>query len=128
MSARVTIHDLLNEARKGLRRVDAHKVQRAMQHGAIVIDTRTDEQRRLQGVIPGARQIPLSVLEWRLDPTAPLADREISLDDWIIVVCAEGYSSSLAAARLQLLGFRHATDLIDGVAGWRAAGLPMLSA
>lgn len=90
-----------------------------------MIDTRSEIQRRSEGLIPGARHHPLSVLEWRLDPTSEQRDPDISLDDWVIVVCAEGYSSSLAAARLQALGFRRATDLIDGFEGWRRAGLPV---
>lgn len=99
-----------------------------MGDGAVVIDTRSDAQRRDQGVIPGARHYPLSLLEWRVCPSAPNRDPHISLHDQVVVVCAEGYSSSLAAARLQALGFRRATDLIDGVVGWRAAGLPLLPA
>jgi len=127
VSERKTIHDLLDEARRGLRRLSASEAAEAMRRGAVVIDTRTQEQRRTQGVIPGARHHPLSVLEWRLDPAADSRDPEISLEDWIIVVCAEGYASSLAASRLQALGFRRATDLIDGVDGWRQAGLPVLA-
>ena len=127
MSERKTIHDLLREARRGLRRLSASEAAAAMRRGAVVIDTRTDEQRRAQGVIPGTRHHPLSVLEWRLDPAADSRDPGISLEDWIIVVCAEGYASSLAASRLQALGFRRATDLIDGVDGWRQAGLPVLA-
>lgn len=97
-----------------------------MQAGAIVVDTRSEEQRRAEGVIPGSRHYPLSLLEWRMCRAAPNRDPDLSLDDWVIVVCAEGYSSSLAAARLQSLGFRRATDLVDGVTGWRNAGLPLL--
>jgi rhodanese-related sulfurtransferase len=128
MQARMTIHELLEDARRGLRRVDAFEMQQALREGAIVIDTRSHEQRRAHGVIPGARHHALSVLEWRLDPDSDHRDPGIELDDWIILVCAEGYSSSLAAARLQMLGFHRATDLIDGVAGWRQAGLPLLPA
>ncbi len=120
----MTINDLLDEARRGLRRLTAHEAFDAMRRGAVVVDTRSEELRQRHGTIPGARHYPLSVLEWRLCPSAG-ADAGVAHDDEIIVVCAEGYSSSLAAARLQALGFHRATDLIDGVAGWRAAGLPL---
>ena len=96
--------------------------------GAVLVDTRTDEQRRAQGVVEGARHHALSVLEWRLDPEAPNRDPDITIEDRIVLLCAEGYSSSLAAARLQAIGFHDATDVIDGAAGWRAAGLPLRSA
>jgi rhodanese-related sulfurtransferase len=119
---------MLELARRGLCRLTAHEAQAAMQAGAVLVDTRTDEQRQTQGVIEGARHHPLSVLEWRLDPDSPNRDPEIALDDRVVLLCAEGYSSSLAAARLQAIGFGDATDVIDGVLGWRAAGLPMRSA
>lgn len=127
METRTTIHDLLESARRTLRRVSASQAQRAHRRGAVLVDTRSEEQRRSQGLIPGARHHPLSVLEWRLDPTSRHRDPDFSLDDEVILICAHGFSSSLAAARLQSLGFAQATDLIDGVEGWRAAGLPLLS-
>ena len=67
------------------------------------------------------------MLEWRLDPASGYADEDVTIDSWIILICREGYSSSLAAARLQALGFTRATDVIDGVDGWKAAGLPLSS-
>ena len=121
-----TVHDLLEEARRGLQRLDAQATQDAMGGGAIVIDTRTEEARRLHGWIPGAVHYPLSVLEWRLCPSAAEHHDGIARhDDHIVIVCAQGYSSSLAAARLQRLGFHRATDLVDGFEGWKAAGLPV---
>ena len=128
MSERRTIHDLLEEARLRLQRLTPAEAFDALRQGAILVDTRSEEQRRAQGMIPGTRHHPLSVLEWRLDPTAPCRDPDVSLEDWIVVLCAEGYSSSLAAERLQRLGFSRATDVIGGVEGWRDAGLPLLSA
>ena len=119
------ITDLLEDARRGLHRLTAAETWAAMRDGAVVIDTRSEENRLRQGLIPGARYYPLSVLEWRLCPSADHYDAGIGYDDHIVVVCAEGYSSSLAAARLQQLGFRNATDLIDGAEGWRQSGLPM---
>lgn len=123
---RLTIHDLLEDARQNLQRLTAQEAWRAMQQGAVVVDTRSAEQRRAQGVIPGTRHHPLSLLEWRLCPASKSRDPEISLDDWIVLICAEGYSSSLAAARLQSLGFHRATDVIGGADAWRSAGLPTL--
>jgi rhodanese-related sulfurtransferase len=93
--------------------------------GGVLIDTRSEADRISQGVIARARHYPLSVLEWRLDPESGHNDPAINLDSWIILICKEGYSSSLAAARLKDMGFARATDVVDGVAGWKAAGLPI---
>ena len=125
--SRRTIHDLLEEARRGLRRLTPHEARRAVEGGdAILVDTRSEDERRREGLIPGARHHPLSELEWWLDPSSEHSDPEIRLDTRIVVVCREGYSSSLAAARLQSLGFSRATDLVGGVDAWKAAGLPLL--
>jgi rhodanese-related sulfurtransferase len=123
--SRKTIHALLEEARRKLRRLTPREAHVASKDGAILIDTRSDGDRRAQGVIALARHHPLSVLEWRLDPASGHADPDIGLDSWIVLICKEGYSSSLAAARLQDLGFSKATDVIDGVVGWKEAGLPL---
>lgn len=123
---RLTIHDFLTEARSKLARLTAVETWRAMQAGtAVVVDTRSAEQRRRQGVVPGTRHHPLSLLEWRLCPSSKSRDADLSLDDQIVLLCAEGYSSSLAAVRLQALGFHRATDVIGGVEAWHAAGLPL---
>jgi rhodanese-related sulfurtransferase len=92
-----------------------------------LVDTRTETQQRAQGLLPGALRIDRTVLEWRLDPRS---DHRIaaatSYDQLVILVCSQGYSSSIAAAELQRIGLRNATDMIEGVEGWRAAGLPLL--
>lgn len=94
--------------------------------GALVVDTRCSEARRATGVIPGSVHLPLSVLYWRLDPTSGHDDKALSDQTRrVIVVCADGYSSSLAAATLRDLGFDQATDLDGGFNGWAAAGLPV---
>lgn len=126
-AARRTIADLVAEARSGLERLAPREAWHLLALGRIVlVDTRSEDQRAAQGYVPGSVHHPLSVLEWRLDPDAGWAhDPSIGLDAWIVLICREGYSSSLAAARLQALGFRRATDVIDGVEGWRAAGLPL---
>ena len=90
-----------------------------------MIDTRTSEQRARDGEIPGALVVDRTVLEWRLDPTSPTRIPEVKDHDTrVIVVCAEGYSSSLAAASLLDLGLVNATDVIGGFESWKAAGLP----
>lgn len=110
------IADLLARDRLGLDRVRPEALAVEAVAGALVVDTRPVEQRRRDGVLPGAVVIDRNVLEWRLDPTSPdrLADLDLEPDRRIILVCTEGYSSSLAAATLQRLGLRGATDLIGG--------------
>ena len=91
-----------------------------------MVDTRPADQRAAQGEIPGAVVIGRNVLEWRLEPSSPWRiPRAINHDVRVIVVCAEGFSSSLAAASLQELGLHNATDLIGGFQAWEAAGLPV---
>src|SRR3989475_7073337 len=123
-----TIDDVLQRARKRLKRVEPRQAAAELASGALLVDTRTDTQRASQGEIPGAIVIDRTVLEWRLDPASPsrleqATDHQIR----VIVVCAEGYSSSLAAASLQDLGLINATDLIGGFEAWKAAGLPVTS-
>jgi len=81
----------------------------------LIVDIRPVEQRRRDGELPGAVVVDRNVLEWRLDPTSPHRIPEIAGADQIVVVmCNEGYASSLAAATLQDLGLRWATDLDGG--------------
>lgn len=90
------------------------------------MDTRTETQRGEQGELPGAIVIDRTVLEWRLDPTSAARIPEaVSTDPEVVVVCRQGYSSSIAAAALHAVGLHRATDLIGGVEAWVAAGLPM---
>ncbi len=91
-----------------------------------MIDVRTETQRATHGEIPGAVAIGLNVLEWRLDPASEWRIPQATDHDVrVIVYCQEGYSSSLAAARLQSLGLHRATDVIGGFEAWTAAGLPV---
>jgi rhodanese-related sulfurtransferase len=92
--------------------------------GAVIVDTRSADERRAQGVVPGAVAIPRNVLEWRADQTAGSADAALA-GRRLIVMCAEGYSSSLAAVSLHEVGLGDATDVIGGFLAWRAAGLPV---
>jgi rhodanese-related sulfurtransferase len=121
-----TIDDLLQAARARLDRLDPAAALEEAHRGALLIDTRCAEARRERGVIPGSVHVPLSVLYWRLDPTSGYDDKALSdRDRRVILICADGYSSSLAAATLQDLGFSKATDLVGGFNGWAAAGLPV---
>jgi rhodanese-related sulfurtransferase len=125
VSKRATIDDVLAEVRTGLKRLDpleAHEAQRA---GALLVDIRPVHQREASGSIPGSVQIDLTVLEWRLDPAGEAALPLADLDAQIVVVCQEGYSSSLAAASLQRIGLHRATDLAGGVDAWVEQGLPV---
>lgn len=117
---------LTTEARRGLDRVEAGDLPRLMDEGAFVVDTRTAATRVPEGHIPGAVVVDRLVLEWRLDPTseARMSDGP-TRDDVVVVVCNEGYSSSLAARELQRLGFSRATDLVGGFRAYAAAGLPI---
>jgi rhodanese-related sulfurtransferase len=92
-----------------------------MAAGALVVDTRPVDQRDRDGELPGAVVIDRNVLEWRLDPSSPHR-LPIAVDpiQRIVVVCNEGYSSSLAAHTLQRLGLTRATDLIGGFQAWAA--------
>ena len=121
-----TIDQALAKARKRLRRVTPEQAAEEQARGAFLIDTRTSEQRAEGGEIPGALVVDRTVLEWRLDPTAP--DRIEQVTDHnvrVILICNEGYSSSLAAASLLDLGLVNATDVTGGFQAWKAAGLPV---
>jgi rhodanese-related sulfurtransferase len=126
MAERRTIEQLLATAQARLSRLEPTEAEVARAAGAIIIDTRCADQRRERGVIPGSVHVPLSVLFWRLDPSSGYDDPRLSDPAReVILVCADGYSSSLAAVTLQDLGFGRATDLVGGFAAWVAAGLPV---
>jgi rhodanese-related sulfurtransferase len=126
---RLTIDELLDRARAGLERVDPPAAADALAAGATLIDIRSDAQIAADGVVPGARVIARNVLEWRLDPDCDYRDPDApGVEDHVILMCNEGYQSSLAAATLQELGFKRATDLDGGFQAWRAAGLDVAPA
>lgn len=117
---------MLAAAREGVVRLTPEQTVAAVQRGALLVDTRTQEQRAETGELPGALVIDRTVLEWRLDPTSPHRVPEATgTDVEVVVVCRQGYSSSLAAASLRAIGLHRATDLEGGVEAWVAAGLPM---
>ena len=125
-TTRTTIGELIERARSRLDRLSPPAAAAEQAAGAVIVDTRCAEVRRSEGVIPGSVHLPLSVLYWRLDPTsgsdvAGLSDPSRR----VILVCAHGYSSSLAAATLRELGFERATDVDGGFEAWAAAGLPV---
>jgi rhodanese-related sulfurtransferase len=122
----VTVDDLLSRARSRLERVEPLLVAAEVERGALLIDIRSELQRERDGVVPGALFFPRNVLEWRCDPACDHRDPRVGgVDRRLIVMCDEGYQSSLAAASLQELGFARATDLVGGFQAWRAAGLPV---
>ena len=116
---------MLAEARRALpHRPTAEELPSLLADGALVVDIRPREQRTRDGELPGAVVIDRNVLEWRLDPTSPHRIPESTGPDRVIVlVCNEGYASSLAAAGLQQLGLHAATDLDGGFQAVLAAGL-----
>lgn len=118
MSERRGIDRILADARARLDRVDPEDLQAEQAAGALVVDTRPLEQRQRDGALPGAIVIDRNVLEWRLDPASPNAIPEASYDRRVIIVCNEGYSSSLAAATLRDIGIARATDLDGGFQAW----------
>lgn len=124
----MTIDELLSAPRRRLKRLDPVAARDAVASGALLIDIRSERQRDSDGVIPDAHFVPRNVLEWRLDPASGHSDPTLGGDvsRHVILLCNEGYQSSLAAATLQQLGFHRATDVDGGFQAWRAAGLPVI--
>jgi rhodanese-related sulfurtransferase len=125
-----TADDLLSEARALLPpRPSPAEALAAQANSALLIDIRGDDQRRATGLIPGALLVPRNSLEWRCDPASQWRHPALtSRDQHLILICQEGFQSSLAAATLQLLGLANATDLDGGFTAWAAAGLPVTRA
>lgn len=121
------IDEILSEARGRLARVNPEEAYTRHGSGALLVDIRYELLRRQDGTIPGALIVERNELEWRLDPLCeyrlPQAEHH-DLD--VLVLCNEGYASSLAALSLQQLGLRRATDVIGGFQAWAAAGLPVI--
>ena len=120
-----TVDQLLDEARATLRRVTPAEAHAAQSSGDVLVDIRSELQRSRDGELPGARRHPRNVLEWRLDPSCAHRDRDAARRGVrVIVICDEGYQSSLAAATLRRFGV-DATDVIGGFQRWRADRLPV---
>jgi MFS family permease len=126
---RKTVDDLLREARGRIERLEPPDALAAMHRGALLVDVRTDGERERHGIAVGSLHLPRSVLEWRVDPEAEFRNPAVGgLNRHVIVMCAEGFSSSFAAATLTELGFAHVSDVVGGFAAWKAAGLPVREA
>jgi rhodanese-related sulfurtransferase len=122
----LSAQDLLDAARRRITRHSPADTLAAQASGALVIDLRCTDDRTVEGSIPGSIPIPLSALPWRVDPLSEWRDDRLTdRDRTLILVCNDGYSSSLAAANLVQMGFRHSGDLEGGFRAWVAAGLPI---
>ena len=115
----VSVDDLVERARRRIRRVGPHELEGLVAEGGLVIDIRPAEQRGREGELPGALVVERNVLEWRLDPTSDHRLPQVrDLEQPVVVVCSAGYASSLAAASLADLGFTRAVDLVGGYQAW----------
>ena len=120
-----SVEELLSRARGELARLSPREAAEATRRGAVLVDIRSDAQRAADGLIPAAVFVPRNVLEWRLDPASEHRDRELARRDrLVILLCNQGYQSSLAAATVSSFGV-DATDVIGGFQAWREAGLPV---
>jgi rhodanese-related sulfurtransferase len=122
----LTIDEVLARARTRLARLSPAQARAAADDGAVLVDIRPAAQRAAEGEIPGAMLVERNVLEWRFDPASEARLPVARYDLPVIVVCSEGYTSSLAAAALLDLGLHLATDLAGGFRAWQAAGLPVI--
>jgi rhodanese-related sulfurtransferase len=124
-----TLAGLLERATAAIERLEPAAAQAAMQKGALLIDIRSDLERRREGIVPGSIHIPRTVLEWRVAPDSEWRNPCIGgVGQRLVLICDHGCSSVLAAATLVGLGFARAADVIGGFEGWREAGLPVTAA
>ncbi|MGF6889272.1 rhodanese-related sulfurtransferase [Nocardia sp. GAS34] len=122
----ITADDLVAEARAQFDRVNPEQVAALLDDAGVVVDIRPHTNRLAEGEIPGAVIVERIVLEWRLDPAGEHRLPGLTAETPVVIVCNEGYASSLAAADVRGLGLRRATDLIGGFRAWKAAGLPVV--
>jgi rhodanese-related sulfurtransferase len=121
------VERMLRLARRRLERLAPSEAARRLRAGDVLVDIRPEVQRRRDGELPGAIVICRNVLEWRCDPGSEWRDERVTRPGRrLILICNEGCQSSLAAATVQELGCRGATDVVGGFVAWRAAGLPVL--
>ena len=122
--------DLLANARSVIQRMDPEAAWDASGAGAaLIVDIRSNDERRRDGIVPGSLHLPRTVLEWRVDPESGWSNRHaVETERRLILLCAHGWSSSLAAATLVDLGYRDAGDVEGGFEAWLASGLPTASA
>jgi rhodanese-related sulfurtransferase len=114
-----TIDEYLEAARSRLNRVAPEDLEAALIAGAVLVDIRPERNRAEEGELPGAIVIDRGVLEWRLAPSSEYRSVDVEPGQRVILVCNEGFQSTVAAAILQDLGVEGATDLIGGYRGWR---------
>jgi rhodanese-related sulfurtransferase len=126
-TAAIGVDGLLAAARARLRRLTPHEAAVAVARGALLVDIRPHAQRVVEGEVPGALVVERNVLEWRFDPTGTHRVPQAAPDLQVVVLCSEGYTSSLAAAALHDVGVPRATDVVGGITAWRAAGLPVVA-
>ncbi|MFE2944979.1 rhodanese-like domain-containing protein [Streptomyces sp. NPDC059255] len=120
------IDELLEKVRADLDRLEPREAFEAAADGALLVDIRYAALRERDGLIPGALVVERNELEWRLDPRGShRAPEATSHELRVVVVCNEGYASSLAAVSLRQLGLHRATDLVGGFQAWKAEGLPV---
>jgi rhodanese-related sulfurtransferase len=122
-----SIDEILAAARLRLTRLNPREALEEQRAGALLVDIRPVAQRAAEGEVPGALPIERNVLEWRFDPASDArVPQARGYDVRVIVICSEGYTSSLAAAALHDLGLTRSTDVIGGFRAWAAAGLPTI--
>jgi rhodanese-related sulfurtransferase len=121
-----SIDELLADARSRLTRLSPRQAAAAVDEGARLVDIRPGWQRGAEGEIPGAVVVERNHIEWRLHPDSESRLPDVSAGQRWIVVCSEGYTSSLAADSLRSLGIP-ATDVIGGIQAWIDAGLPTVA-
>jgi rhodanese-related sulfurtransferase len=120
-----TIDELLAEARSRLSRLSPQDAAARVAGGALLVDIRPAAQRAREGEVPGALVVERNVLEWRFDPASDARlPQATGYDVEVVVLCSEGYTSSLAADALRAIGLSRATDVVGGFVAWAAAGLP----
>ncbi|MFQ6397524.1 rhodanese-like domain-containing protein [Nocardia sp. KC 131] len=123
----MSAEEMLAQAREHLVRVDPEQAEALRTDGALVVDIRPFANRLAEGEIPGSVVVERIVLEWRLDPHGEHRLPGLTEDTPVVILCNEGYASSLAARDARALGLRNATDLIGGFRAWHAAGLPVIA-
>ena len=122
-----SIEAVLRAAQERLDRLTPQQAADEQAEGALIVDIRSEVERRAEGEIPGSLILERNVLEWRLDPTSSWRIAE-AVDHSLraIILCPEGYVSGLAAVALRDIGLYRATDVVGGFAGWRKAGCPIV--
>lgn len=120
----MSVEAFLEEARAEINRVTPEQADGLRREGGVIVDIRPHHNRAAEGEIEGSVVVERIVLEWRLDPTGDWRLPGFTADTPVVVVCNEGYSSSLAARDLKRIGVTNPTDLIGGYRAWKKAGLP----